>query len=469
MRKSLILFLMLLLCAVLVLTVTVTGVQQGSNQIVVTESTLAGDASAASDLQVRTLLNLERRMFWQTDYTVSDEPQAQTDYRFYQSAQRLDYESYIGDLDIRFASRDFGISGVVDFDEPKDYNRDVLMLPVKAVADQTAAGETNTQIVRLSDFYDCYPLVMDPIDHGVDGLTEVWEAHDAILQTSFPIPVPENEYMEVTVEKDAEGRVVDVNCTCSYENYETDQYGNYLYQPYLFSDSVVNEQWAYFLLRGNVDFSQLPNGYGLYRIPISWYEQWENYSFSPPQAHLELERMENVFPLDPACSETIRLEAGLDETELLLLEQTDTGTVLTVLDTGDFSVRQRLELGRETEPIVWKHDNLVILGYEIHDTAKGHLQILKRQNGQYSLWLDTKMYAMNDEGFYTAPVFAFDGTRFAMADFLEHYGKASHRIVVYGSDGLLYAGDYTYNCDTLPEHPVNYNWEIPLQISWPSH
>ena len=237
-RKSLFLFLALLLCAVVVLTVTVVGVQQGSDQIVVTESTLAGDASVSAGLRARTILNIERRMFWQTDYTVSDTPQAQTDYTFYQSAQNPTYERSLGGLNVRFVSRDFGISGEVDFAEPADYYYDLLTAPAEAVAKRTAAGETRTEIVRLADFYDYYPITLDPVSYGIDGLTSVRDWNQAILESRFAIPMPENEYMEVTVGKNEQGQVVDVNCNSWYGNYETDEYGNNLDQAYLFSDSV---------------------------------------------------------------------------------------------------------------------------------------------------------------------------------------------------------------------------------------
>ena len=66
MRKSLWMLLALTLCAVLVVTAAANSLQGSREEIIVTEETIAGDPAAAEGLQVQTLLNLQRQMFWQT-------------------------------------------------------------------------------------------------------------------------------------------------------------------------------------------------------------------------------------------------------------------------------------------------------------------------------------------------------------------------------------------------------------------
>ena len=101
---------MLAVCAVTVMTAAAVSVQGSREQIEVTQTTIAGDPSAAEDLQVRTLLNLKSQLFWQTDYAAGAEPRANTTFRFYQTRQHYPYEWSFGDLIIGLSSENFGIS-----------------------------------------------------------------------------------------------------------------------------------------------------------------------------------------------------------------------------------------------------------------------------------------------------------------------------------------------------------------------
>jgi hypothetical protein len=125
-----------------------------------------------------------------------------------------------------------------------------------------------------------------------------------------------------------------------------------------------------------------------------------------------------------------------------------------------------LELGLEQVPNVWHHENLLILWLEDYETDTRCLQILQRQDGQYTFWLETGDCPVSGHGMLAAPVFCFDGQRLAMANYNNYYGSATHRIMVYDRTGLLYAGDYFYSSDRLPEPPNTWNWEETLQISW---
>ena len=489
MRKSIWILTALTLCAVLVVTAAASSLQGSRDEIIVTEETVAGDPAAAKGLQVQTTLNLQRQMFWKTSYEVCAEPEAETDFRFYQSRQQHPYEERMGDVTISLASKNFGISGRVSLDA-EDHDADLMMEPVKDVASRTNAGETRTEVVQMCQYYDWYPLQMDPISHGVDGLMFIKTAQSVFLQQYFRIPVPEEDCIEVTVQKNENGEVVDVDCSDWYGNYadkppaqvvraddpddpdsfsayEEKEAPLYMEEPaYLFSDSVVTEDWAYLLLCGNVDLSHGQSGYGLYRIPITWHEQWENYRYSEPQPHLELEQIQNIYPMDPAFSENVRLEAGKAETELLLFEDTAAGLVLTVLDTTDFSVMQQMELGQQVHPSVWHHEEMLILQYWDYEAESQYLQVLQWQDGQYSFWMETEDFPTSGYGILSAPVFCFDGERLALANYNEYYGSTTHRIMVYDQTGLLYTGDYFYSSDQLPEPPNTWNWEDTLQISW---
>ena len=89
MRKSIWILTVLTLCAVLVVMAAASSLQDSRDEIIVTEETIAGDPAAAKGLQVQTTLNLQRQMFWKTNYEACAEPEAKTDFRFFQSRQNL--------------------------------------------------------------------------------------------------------------------------------------------------------------------------------------------------------------------------------------------------------------------------------------------------------------------------------------------------------------------------------------------
>ena len=93
--------------------------------------------------------------------------------------------------------------------------------------------------------------------------------------------------------------------------------------------------------------------------------------------------------------------------------------------------------------------------------------VLRRENGRYSLWLETDFYPLNDDGYYYRNlVFAFDGKRLAMADFASVYDTGSHRVTVYDQSGLCYAGDYRYSTDDLQRPLSTINIQEPLVLRW---
>ena len=437
-------------------------VNAGQDDIVVTETTLAGEAAAAEGLMVETVLNEDRQLYWRTTHAVSTEPNAVTEFKFYQSRQDTGYEGGYQEVYFSTGGADFGMSGSIDLeDRLNEYlygGSTELLLPVIDLAERTAAGETKTEVMQLNRYYDYYPVALDASWVASEHTAGVQRVHAEQLTDYLRIPVPDNDYIEVTVTKDVSGQVVEVSCN----SYETEGETAYTY-----GNTVVAGDAIYLLLRGSHDYSQIKGGYGLLRIPISYITKYGNLYYEEPEAYLNMTEIENVYPLDTGMSEKFLLKEGMDDSELLLFEQTDDGVILRVLDTADFTVRQEMKLNREEEPCVWYHEDLLIMGDANYGKADGTLQVLRRINGQYSLWLETTFYPLNDtQTIYSDLTFVFDGTRFAMADFSNVYTCGSHRVTVYDETGLVYAGDYHYSSDDLTEPIYTFNYDEPLRLSW---
>jgi len=469
MRKSLIIFAVFAVASVLFLFCGAAVVNEGRDDILVTEVTLAGDPAAAAGLHTQLILNEDRRLYWTTAYDVSADPQPETEFRNYQTRRQQAGGEYRKDAHLSLGSVGFGMCGHIDLEQEQEYlyqsrhGNTTLLLPVIDLASRVGAGGSVTEILNLRDYYEYYPVYLECEWAGMENFDEVRLAHWDFYQEYFRIPVTGYDKIEVSVTKDEEGRVVDVSCNTYYPEEKPEEAAD----VYTYTSSVVTDDAVYLVLHGTHDYSQIKGGYGVYRIPIEYYDSYGDRSFPEPQASVEIGKIENIYPLDLERSEDYRLYEGVTGGELLLFEQRGDHVTVLVLDTADYQIRQEIDLDTEIIPNVWYHDNLVIMGTTDYGKPHGRLQILSCENGTYELWLDTDFYPLNDEGyFYYEPVFCFDGERFAMTAFHQVYEVSSHRIAVYDRTGLIYAGDYYVSSDELTQPLTNYNWDGPLRISW---
>lgn len=445
MKKSLMALAILLALAVAGIAAGFRYADDGKDQVTVTEQTILGDPAMAQGLTLETRYSYDNQIFWHTVCPVSAEPQPETEFRFYSAQQHTAGE--VEDVLYLYAGNcSFGMSGSIDLEWEKENARidGTMILPVLDVAGRTAAGETRTETLSLRDYYDWFPICMDGTLMLDIQNEDEWAEK---LNRLFPVPVPESLQVEVTVSSAENGAVYEVNC----QDVITDT------PVWMSAECAVMEDAVYLLPTGNVDFSHLPLGYGVYRIPRKASSQRVSESV------LDLDQAENVFAVDPAQSQAVRLLQGLDEGELLILE--DSTGMMTVLDAARGEVRQRLDLGQTTGATVWRHENLLILAFGLYE-EETQLQVWQRENGAYHLWLETDMVPMNGDNAYMAPVFAFDGRRLAVAAGLQTYQGVSHRAAVYDQTGAIYAGDYLYSCDNLPDPPHTWEVETPLLARW---
>ena len=78
-------------------------------------------------------------------------------------------------------------------------------------------GEDYTEVVKLKEYYDVYPLVIEYT--GMTGMTE--ETRSEIygqLTEFFSIPVSEDERLEVTIESDELGNETTIRCRTQEES-----------------------------------------------------------------------------------------------------------------------------------------------------------------------------------------------------------------------------------------------------------
>ena len=459
MRKRLILFLGLILLSAAVLAVGVGTIDAGRDDIIVTQQTLQGDCSAAQGLQVAVLVNENRNLIWNTTFAATAAERAETEFAFYNNYEDAQDIASHRDIYLNVGNVNFGMHSSRDLlDEESVMHRPhEMLLPAKDVASRTPNGETRTEQLQLNRFYPYYPIGLDSNWIYVEPEGGMEQAVVDALTDCFRIPVPDSHWVEISVTKDDVGHVVEI--------YSEDVISE---EPsYTYGSTVCTDDAVYLMISGNQDYSQFRDGYGLYRIPLVELTSWGEVTFFTPQTTYDVEHMELVYAMDPVYGNEVTLRNGMDERELLLFEQTEDGMRMLVIDTETAELCQTMELNWEHAPNVWYHEDLMILGDRDHGSDIGLLQVYQKVNDRYELWLDTDFYPLNEEGYlYNNIVFAFDGTRLAIADFTKVYSAASLRILVYDANGLCYAGEYHFSCDELTEPLSTFNLDKPLQISW---
>lgn len=454
MRKSVAVLLLLVVCAAAVLCGAVAAVDGKTTEIAVQEHTLWGDPAAADGLVLETYQNLDRQLFWHSTCLAGEKPSTETEFEFTMTARATAAEERV-DLSLSVGSGGFGISSSGGLQKDEVWELSDMMEPVWDVAERTGAGESKTEIVPLHRYYDTLQVYLDANgEYAVmnDSISQDWSA---FLTDYFQIPVPDDLLWEVSVTKNRAGDIVEASCQ---EALQEDAVGIYGY-----ADCVMIGSDVYFLLQGNLDVSRIQGGYGIYRIRGEVVKEIDGTTLSRPQLQLKVKELENICQLDPSLVNQVRLEAGPQENTLLLLRQMDGQVRVHILDVQTGTARQELLYEAEILPEVWICDDLLILC-----TSRETIRVYAQQDGLYELWMEDTLYPLTDNSEYYKPLFAFDGSRLAVAAMKRSYRSVSSRVSVYEKSGLSYAGDYSYSNDQLPQDVSlsTYNWVEPLQIHW---
>ncbi len=462
MRKVLIIFAVLLALSIGVIVSAAVNMDAQHEKITITEETLFGDPAAAEGLSVSTLGHRSSRLFWHTSYDAGADPQPETVFTY--SDKRI-YEDgdFVGSFNLSMSALNGGMSGSVDLEAELDVesnhnvNDPQVLLAVMDVASRTKAGEEHNERVRLVDYYTYFPMGFhftprngyNPYENEI----VIWK----YLNSVFKIPVPEDLFLNVTVAKDPEGRIYNIDY---YEDYDKDSVVSYKY-----TSAAVLDDGVFFGLFGNADFSQIECGYGLYYIPMGKLGEVDGYS-SDMELYGLLPDCRNIYPMDPADCEEGELMLSADEEQVYAFTKEQGEIVLSVFDAETCELLQQLRPGTDRTPIVWHQDQVVALVIPDENWENFRLQVYLVENGLLELWLDTELFPGGEGGpyWYVDPVMCFDGKKLAIVQYFDHYSANTHRILIYDKTGLQYAGIYHHSGDEVPDHFRT--WNSGLQIAW---
>lgn len=484
MRKSLIITLLLLILSLGGIYAAHAGVNINKDEVILNETILYGDKSAAEGLVIDVGTHYNNHLFWSTVYEIGIQPQIDTRFRFSQKREDQQHERrYFG---VEFGISDsggFSASAGIDLDNDRDFvgsyfysMRDIY----KDVASRTGSGKNRKERLYFKDYYDFYPFVasIDLPGYHWDMYRE-FETYESdqirqdrskspsrLMRDYFPIPVLDDHRLEVSISKNDEGLVTDIDIS------PVDGSGISLWAA-----STVTEDACFFTFNSRnyngrlLDTSHIPDGYGLYRLPYIKGEGENDTRILP-------EQMKMVYALDPQV-EIVDLSVTEDKDRLLLMTREDGAYYLTILDAVTAQELQKLRVVECDEDVyLWTfYFERFIAGF----ASDGRLTVVEEtDNGEYQ-WVFTVDTPSSDAlgGPSTSKAaMSWDGERLAVAEpQLEEdggygrYEKCGFNLSVYDETGLLYAGKYDSSLD-VNSWADNYSHRcrpldiVPISLRW---
>lgn len=445
MRKALALLLILVLICSAGMIGAHAVINEERDQVTITENIIFGDKLAADGLNVIRNAQWQYHLHWSTDYNISAENRYSTEFDFTQREKRDERIAAYVPSELSFSgyiNGGMGSDSGIGREELSEFFTGLEELCLD-VMERTPAGEEYTEYVKLSDYCEFYPLYISIVyyrktDENGNQYVRFVEGNDCepintALREYFKIPVDREELLEVRVYKAPNGAVtsLDINCVAG---------GSRFYVL-----SAVTEKAAYFTFDtgSTVDFSHIPDGYGIYRIPFSDEFIFKGETFPTAAGNA----IEMVYPLD---TDTVIQSMFTDQSEerLILLTRENSKELFTVIDLATMETLQRFEIGNYDESgsgwyISESEDYLVL-------TSGSRIAVIDiLENGDYSLnyVVDRCPEEMADALYYTTEIVtAYDGERLAIGWSLRKetppYRSCGFSIAVYDRTGLLYYGDY---------------------------
>jgi hypothetical protein len=473
MQKSLILILLLLVLSAVGICYAHSSVNSAKDAVELTETTLIGDVSAAKGLSVNLRSHYQNHLFWDTTLLPGQLPT--TEFLFSQSEIKEKMKRDYRGVQI-YLSTNMGASSNGNI-ELFDANTGGMAAIFKDVASRTENGTTNREIVFIKDYYDFYPM---GIEFDLPGNYHTWmdssleqeiNSDNATtakrdisileeMENYFRFPVLEEHQLEITITKDDDGNVVELNSsTVDGSNVWFDVINANINDSYYFAISAKTQENLL------LDYSYVPGGYGIYRLPVATIEE---------PIEVTIDDMDMVYPL-ASTEQILVFKPNADKTKLLLVVQEKNSYILKILDGKTAQELQRIPLMDAHEEYWVTHlhvgeDFLVTLFNErdflvLQETDRGSYEV------QYSGVLpEDKLFSFN---YNNNPSMAFDGERLAIAavnDLYSHDTLCGFSIVVYDETGILYAGRYDSSLDK--GQPENYSERCksmdydPLSIRW---
>ena len=419
MRKTLMIFLVLVLVCGCGTAFAAQAVSAPREDIAFQEHIFSGDPAAADGLTVQLKTGMRYKLNWESTVQFSAQDyRAETSFRFLPAGQAEQPEMSYRGVEINFY-HDAATTGSDDvFGFSTAY---------QSLLDTLSPGESGSRTIRFADYYDEYPfefyIDLPGVRYGtLAGWEDASEDSDwpgeraqAALGRFFRIPVLQDEYVELGIDKNMDG-------SGSARSISSVREGDRFWMNV---ESVITDDTCFFWF-GNrtdkdrlVDTSRIPGGYGVYMLPYGPLAPDAEASafYGGNENEVYTDRLTCFFPVDP---ETRIEHLGLtpDKTRLLLhtvenniyyvtLIDCKTGDTLQKLAVSDFEPEDDYVNITETEDFVC-----------IQQTQGRICVLTQNADGLYQLVLLSEYSpdALYSPVYATVRAMAFDGSRLAIVN-----------------------------------------------------
>lgn len=346
--RKIIAFLLVIACGIAALTGAHLTVSAQGDDVVITETVLQGDPAWLSGRTIRTELNWERHLYWDTAYTYGEG--YDTQFRFVENDNVVSI-GYGGDF-YTYTCTNFGASGgEMDFSGEHGYG------PIFRYASENAPdGQETTVTVHVADYLEYYPLEIelhyteenrycyletsDLFDYinGKDNAGKLYPV-ERYFNENFPVPVEEDDTAEITIYKNENGVVTDVGMNLITG--DTDGL-----------NGITTEHGIYFWVNcydadGNPVASDMgPEGPGIYFMP--WKETGQKDESGRLEITPDVEQVTQVYSLELGTF-IFLVESAWEGAQLRLLTWEDGWYTFTALDLETRAVKTQFRLAQEPD------------------------------------------------------------------------------------------------------------------------
>lgn len=434
--RRFVIFLLVLACGIGAVAAAHAELTQQGDDVIITETVLQGDIAWAQGRTIHLTTRWNQHLCWDLDYTIGGDYTVENYFQ-----QEYDWDTDSGmRLFYAYATVNFGARGTsLMISGDQGYGRLFL-----TVADQTANGTVHTETVRLADYLDYYPLEVELYYHN-DKYYYISENSDVFdyiygdanagkkteierfINENFAVPVGEDDTAEITVAKNNNGTIYQVDMNLISGNVTG-------------LSGVATEGGLYFWTESYNDdgYTVVGGGESLYG-PGVYFIPWKvtGYSGSSTVVAPDVENCQLIYPMD-ADARLYITETAWDETQLRFVTWEDGWFRYTALDTKTAQVITQIDLLEMADGediwLSWAWSDEAVCT-QIGDT----LVLLWDQNGEVTYEFAVPAGENDDfvSGFNPSfDAIAYDGEKLLMVRVSWWYEEEEFSVCGYDREGL---------------------------------
>lgn len=443
-------FILCLLLAASVIAMPALSIMTDSRRedVEVFENVLLGSPEEVEGVQVDVTATYEDHLFWKVSHKHGQKPETDTSFEYSGAAKRQSRFIYSRFISC-YCEMYYGYTGRPEDLLAGDVGVTMLYEPAKALLEETPDGETKQVTVRLSDYYDYYPLAFYTNSTDEVTVANLGEEDIYTLRDYFRIPVADDILVDVKVDRSSLNKP---NISVEMQPHDLENGG---YNADFECVSFVRDGRLFFSINFNGnDISCIKGGYGIYTLDLP--ENKNDVGWA--------KTVKTVIPLEANLS-VMDMRASEDGERLnAVCIDKNSRLHLFVYSLKDMSLSQEVELGgsdRYSASVFWNGDRLLTINDAIN-------YVEPDREGVYHIKASAPSTDSYDLGYHIRyPLeFAFDGQRLVIVSY-GRYSPVSWVMCVIDERGLVYLSEsYTslnapiYKSDNTIGRFDTYSWSV---------